>query len=278
MPYAVVLGGFAPGAANPPVQSTTGGSDMKFPQQSTVVAYAALFIALGGTAVAVTKPAPSPTVTACYSKRTGALRILLTGRCRRSERKIAWNKQGVPGTVNTTDFFTKAQSDARYLPLGGVAVDAGQLGGQPPSAYLTSTATAANANELGGQPPSAYLTSTGTAANASKLGGQSPSSFASSSLFGSPAPAGSAGSSSDSSCILGEVKLMAGESSASNWTLANGSLVPINTNTALFSLLGTNYGGNGTSNFALPNLSGAQPKGAGPAGVNYYICTSGIFP
>jgi microcystin-dependent protein len=71
---------------------------------------------------------------------------------------------------------------------------------------------------------------------------------------------------------------MAGEASASDWTLANGSLLPINANTALFSLLGTIYGGNGTTNFALPNLAGAQPKGAGPAGVNYYICTAGVFP
>jgi microcystin-dependent protein len=47
---------------------------------------------------------------------------------------------------------------------------------------------------------------------------------------------------------------------------------------ALFSLLGTTYGGDGKTTFALPNLAGAEPKGAGPAGVNYYICTSGIFP
>lgn len=43
----------------------------------------------------------------------------------------------------------------------------------------------------------------------------------------------------------------------------NGQLLPINQNTALFSLLGTYYGGNGTTNFALPDLRGRTPIGAG---------------
>jgi microcystin-dependent protein len=47
------------------------------------------------------------------------------------------------------------------------------------------------------------------------------------------------------------------------WALCNGQLMSISQNTALFSLLGTTYGGNGTSNFALPNLQGSVPLGAG---------------
>lgn len=43
------------------------------------------------------------------------------------------------------------------------------------------------------------------------------------------------------------------------WALCNGQLLPINQNQALFSLLGTTYGGNGQTNFALPNLRGAMP-------------------
>src|SRR5213078_4992101 len=43
------------------------------------------------------------------------------------------------------------------------------------------------------------------------------------------------------------------------WAPLNGQLIPINQNTALFSLLGTYYGGNGTTNFALPNLQGSAP-------------------
>ncbi len=50
------------------------------------------------------------------------------------------------------------------------------------------------------------------------------------------------------------------------WALCNGQLLAISSNTALFSILGTFYGGNGTSNFALPNLQGraAMDQGNGP--------------
>ena len=43
------------------------------------------------------------------------------------------------------------------------------------------------------------------------------------------------------------------------WALCNGQLLPINQNQALFALLGTTYGGNGQTNFALPNLQGKTP-------------------
>jgi microcystin-dependent protein len=47
------------------------------------------------------------------------------------------------------------------------------------------------------------------------------------------------------------------------WAMCQGQLLAISQNTALFSLLGTQYGGNGTSNFALPNLQGCVPIGQG---------------
>jgi microcystin-dependent protein len=55
------------------------------------------------------------------------------------------------------------------------------------------------------------------------------------------------------------------------WASCNGQILPISQNTALFSLLGTYYGGNGTSNFALPNLQGKVPVGYGQsAGLSSY--------
>lgn len=48
-----------------------------------------------------------------------------------------------------------------------------------------------------------------------------------------------------------------------NWALCNGQLMAINQNQALFSLLGTTYGGNGTTNFALPDLRGRTMVGVG---------------
>ena len=51
-----------------------------------------------------------------------------------------------------------------------------------------------------------------------------------------------------------------------NWAWCDGQLLPLSQNTALFSLLGTTYGGNGSTNFALPNLQGRAPMhpGQGP--------------
>jgi len=66
--------------------------------------------------------------------------------------------------------------------------------------------------------------------------------------------------------FLGEIRIFAGNFPPRNWAFCNGQILPISQNTALFSLLGTTYGGNGTSNFALPNLQGCVPInfGQGP--------------
>jgi len=65
---------------------------------------------------------------------------------------------------------------------------------------------------------------------------------------------------------LGEIKIFAGNFAPRNYAMCNGQLLAISQNTALFSLLGTQYGGNGTTTFALPNLQGRAPmhQGQGP--------------
>ena len=63
--------------------------------------------------------------------------------------------------------------------------------------------------------------------------------------------------------FLAEVKVFAGNFAPRGWATCDGQLLPISQNTALFSLLGTTYGGNGQTNFALPNLQGRMPIGAG---------------
>src|SRR5262245_48271628 len=55
---------------------------------------------------------------------------------------------------------------------------------------------------------------------------------------------------------LGEIMLFGGNFAPRSWALCNGQLLPISQHTALFSLLGTTYGGNGVTTFALPNLQG----------------------
>lgn len=66
--------------------------------------------------------------------------------------------------------------------------------------------------------------------------------------------------------FLGEIRIFAGNFAPKGWALCNGQLLPIAQNTALFSLLGVLYGGDGKTNFALPNLMGrtAIGQGSGP--------------
>ena len=59
--------------------------------------------------------------------------------------------------------------------------------------------------------------------------------------------------------FLGEVKIVSFNFAPRSWALCNGQLLPISQNQALFSLLGTMYGGDGRVNFALPNLQGQTP-------------------
>lgn len=62
-----------------------------------------------------------------------------------------------------------------------------------------------------------------------------------------------------SSPFVAEIRMFAGNFAPTGWAFCNGQLLPLSQNTALFSLLGTTYGGNGKSNFALPDLQGAAP-------------------
>jgi microcystin-dependent protein len=59
--------------------------------------------------------------------------------------------------------------------------------------------------------------------------------------------------------FLSEIKIVTFDFAPKNWAQCNGQLMSIQQNAALFSLLGTTYGGNGTTNFALPNMQGRTP-------------------
>jgi microcystin-dependent protein len=111
--------------------------------------------------------------------------------------------------------------------------------------------------------------------------------------------------------FIGEVRIFAGNFAPRGWAFCDGQLLPISENQALFSLLGTLYGGDGRTTFAVPDLRGRVPvhTGEGPGldpvkqgqklnggtvtvaegdktiknpqaglGVRYIICLQGIFP
>jgi microcystin-dependent protein len=77
--------------------------------------------------------------------------------------------------------------------------------------------------------------------------------------------------------FLGEIRLVPFNFAPKGWALCAGQLLPINQNQALFALLGTQYGGNGQTTFALPDLRGRVPLGAGqpPAGSSYALGAAG---
>ena len=63
--------------------------------------------------------------------------------------------------------------------------------------------------------------------------------------------------------FLGEIKLFAGTFAPIDWAFCNGQILPIAQNQALFSLLSTQFGGDGTTSFGLPDLRGRTPVGSG---------------
>jgi len=72
---------------------------------------------------------------------------------------------------------------------------------------------------------------------------------------------------------LGQILLLPYNFSPVGLAPCDGKLLGIEANTALFSLIGTNFGGDGKTTFALPNYQGLAPKGS-----QYFIVLNGVFP
>ena len=77
--------------------------------------------------------------------------------------------------------------------------------------------------------------------------------------------------------FIGEIIMFGGNFNPRGWQLCNGQLLSISQNTALFSILGTTFGGNGTSTFGLPDMRGRRPihAGTGPGLSNYTLGEQG---
>ena len=126
-------------------------------------------------------------------------------------------------------------------------------------------------NSVGPQGPAGVTGATGPAGATGPQGPVGPSGIAG--IFGTNNNFVNQGEDVGATCTIGDVILTASVALAENWLPAKGQTLPISSDTALFSLIGINYGGNGTSNFDLPNLTAAAPDG-----LTYVICVSGIFP
>lgn len=76
---------------------------------------------------------------------------------------------------------------------------------------------------------------------------------------------------------VGELRIFAGNFAPAGWMFCEGQLIPISENETLFNLIGTTYGGDGQSTFALPDLRGrlAIHQGTGSSGTNYTLAETG---
>jgi microcystin-dependent protein len=74
--------------------------------------------------------------------------------------------------------------------------------------------------------------------------------------------------------FIGQIELFPYNFAPKGWMTCTGQLLSISQNTALFSLLGTNFGGDGRTTFGLPNLQGKEPASS----LHYCIAINGIYP
>ena len=75
---------------------------------------------------------------------------------------------------------------------------------------------------------------------------------------------------------IGEIRIFAGNFAPQGWALCNGAILPISENDTLFNLIGTTYGGDGQSTFALPNLQSRIPIGVGTlSGSTFQLAQTG---
>jgi microcystin-dependent protein len=75
--------------------------------------------------------------------------------------------------------------------------------------------------------------------------------------------------------FLGQISLFGFDFAPRGWARCDGQVLPIDRNTALFAVLGTQFGGDGRTTFALPKMDAVK---VGGASVHYYIALQGVFP
>ena len=171
--------------------------------------------------------------------------------------------------VGTGGGCVPAASDAGTCPTsGGGGSSQGPVGPQGPPGPLGPAGPQGPEGPAGAQGPvgpQGPAGPTGPAGPPSKIDG----------LVGNASSIVSAPNANSAStyCIVGQILLFSFAPQTGNLLLANGQLVPIAQNVTLFSLIGTTFGGDGVTTFAMPNLTTVAPNNTA-----YYVCAFGIFP
>jgi Phage Tail Collar Domain/Collagen triple helix repeat (20 copies) len=220
-------------------------------------------IALGAT-LAIGQSNP---VQACRNTANGQLRqVSSPADCRNNEVPVMWN---VAGPQGPTGPIGPAGPTGPQGPQG-LKGDSGPTGAAGATGPQGPTGPAGTTGAQGPTGPTGPTGAEGPTGPTGATGPQGPTGPAGvQTLFGTNTNQAAAGN--GQTCTLGEIILSAG--AVANGTPANGQILPISQNPALFSLLGTLYGGNGQTTFALPDLRAAAPNG-----LTYSICDEGIFP
>jgi Phage Tail Collar Domain/Collagen triple helix repeat (20 copies) len=198
--------------------------------------------------------------------------------CPRWATQITWNQSaGVPGPAGATGAQGPkgsagppgAQGPKGSSGSAGAQGQAGSAGSNGPQG------TKGNTGATGPQGPAGVAGATGPRGSTGSTGATGPR--------GATGPAGAPGDAAFGSltqsaaygfgteCTIGEVTLNVG--SIANGLPANGQVLPITQFSQLFSLIGTQFGGDGVTGFALPDLNAAAPNG-----LTYSICINGVMP
>ncbi len=242
---------------------------------------AAIALLFGGSA-AMAAPRPSAII-ACYNKQTGHARIVnAIADCRRDENYVTWNIEGPEGPRGPQGAQGPMGLPGPQGPAGpagakgatgapgpaGPAGATGPAGVAGPAGATGATGAAGPAGPIG---PAGPAGATGPAGPTGPTGPQGPA--GTSPLFGTNNINFFAGQGSGATCTIGSIVLNVSVGYPPNYLPADGRLLPINQNQAVFSVIGTNYGGDGRTNFALPDLRAAAPNNT-----QYIMCIEGVFP
>jgi hypothetical protein len=270
------------------------------------IAVAVIAVAAGAAyATAAATRTATTTIQACV-KNDGALRIVGSpSACRNHEQLLTWNVQGATGPAGPAGHAGHVgppgpKGDAGAAGAAGAKGDTGGVGATGPAGSAGARGDTGNAGATGpagstGATGSAGATgATGAAGSAGATGATGaagatgpagptgatgpagpagPDLFADTFVNGFGTSTGNATAATGATCTIGQILLSAVPGRTAGGVPASGQLLLINQNTALFSLLGTTYGGNGTTNFALPDLRAVTPNN-----MTYSICTLGVFP
>jgi hypothetical protein len=247
---------------------------------AAVVAGALVLVGLGyGAAVATSAGQPSA-VGVCVTTKNVVVSASRRSTCPSGSHKISVGVKGPRGEVGATgpagpSGAAGATGDPGATGAAGPAGPAGPTGSTGPAGATGETGTTGATGPVGPVGPTGE---TGAKGEKGDTGPEGPQGVPGTTGIFGPAentpygtdPGGTSGGTVPG-CVIGEIKLTA--ASFAYGVPARGQVLSIAQNTALFALLGTSFGGNGETNFALPDL-----RNAAPAGLIYGICTEGIFP